>query len=279
MAQRYICTLSREVQESANKELNEPLNNKDRLKAIDDLRHEFKKKNPNIKLIREDDKFLLRFLRGAYFQINQAIDTLKHFHLLKTEWPEVYDKVKNPQQLDEILCEGVVCPLQGRAKNGAAIIVARPELRHYSQPVDVMAATWKIVNMLLEDEYTQIYGIVIIKDFSNLKIFDSDSFQNIVVNIKTPLQMAESLHKGIPGRIAAVNFTNQPAIFDLVYCMLLPCFDESTNNRFFVHGEDFSLLHESIEQSILPQMFEGSGPEIDVEGWKQQVISDSSLGI
>ena len=120
-------------------------------------------------------------------------------------------------------------------KNGAAIIVARPELRHYSQPVDVMAATWKIVNMLLEDEHTQIYGIAIIKDFSNLKIFDSDSFQNIVVNIKTPLQMAESLHKGIPGRIAAVNFTNQPAIFDLVYCMLLPCFDESTNNRFFVH--------------------------------------------
>ena len=277
MPERYRCTLSPETLEKAIEELNEPGNNPDRLHAIDELRSQFENQNSDLKLTRHDDIFFLKFLRAARYNMPKALETLKHFHLLKNEWPDVYDKVKSPENLNEFLGQGVVCPLQGRAKNGSAIVVARPELRHYTQPNDVMAAIWIMVNMLLEDENTQIHGIIIIKDFSNLKIFESDTFQEACINIAVPLQMAETLHQSIPGRIESVNFTNQPAIFDLVYCMLLPCFDERTSNRFYVHGDNFSMLHEVIDRSILPQMFEGYGPEIDVEGWKQQVISNTVI--
>lgn len=58
---RYECTLSPELLEIAVKELNEPSDNNERLKAIDDLREAFLKKyGEKYTLIRSDDAFLLR---------------------------------------------------------------------------------------------------------------------------------------------------------------------------------------------------------------------------
>lgn len=61
---RYEFTLSPELLEKAVEELNEPRDNDERLKAIDNLKEAFLKKHGDkYTLIRSDDEFLLRLLR------------------------------------------------------------------------------------------------------------------------------------------------------------------------------------------------------------------------
>ncbi|CAK8690577.1 unnamed protein product [Clavelina lepadiformis] len=272
MAQRYQCKLSPKTLEKANKELNEPEDNDDRLKAIDDLKKAFQEQNPDMKLARDDDEFLLRFLRARKFNQERALAMITNYHKKTADWPEVFDKVKNPALISDTLDLGVVLPLKGKAKDGSTIVVGRPGIGGTYNLTDLYASIFLTMEKMVEDEETQVYGVTVIQDLAYLGM---DYVKQINPSISR--RFVGIVQDSLPLRVKSLNATNEPKIFDIVFAMAQPFMKEKIKKRYRLLGQDFTMLYEIIDKSVLPPMFAGSGPPLDPEEWKQKLFKEESI--
>ena len=263
--------LSSEALCTAYNELNEPEDINERLTAIASLRNAFKSENPDLKLVREDDSFILRFLRAKKFNQTKALVTLKNYHVQRQDWPEVFEKVKNPILVKSVFESGVVCPLEGKAKDGSTVIVLRPGLGNCTILTDIFASLYLTVDQLLEDDETQIYGVTAIND---LAYFSTEIVAQFSPSIA--MKFTKTMQECLPLRIKSLNITNEPKIFDAVFALLQPFMKEKLKKRFNVHGKDFQKLYDVIDKSVLPLMFAGSGPEQNIELWKERIIQEGT---
>ena len=264
--------LSTETQEKAFNELNEPRDKKKRLEAINSLRNAFKIENPNLQMIREDDGFILRFLRGKKFDHAKAKTTLKNFHLRcsnsKVDWPEFYERIKNPALVKSAFEKGVCYPLERRAKNGCTVVVMRPGFGRCTNIVDIFVTLYLTVDKLLDIEYNQVYGIAMIVDLAHFTAEIAKQFSPTMAMRMTRIMQQE----GMPARYKCLHFTNEPKLFGSVFAIVKPLIKEKLQRRIVFHGKDFKKLYDEVDRSALPLMFAGSGPEPNVEKWKETII-------
>ena len=86
--------------------LNEPSNYDDRQLEIEKLRNLYATKGCGIKLLDDSDEFLLKFLRARLFKEDKALELLNNYHTYFKNWPEVFEKVKNPQSIKHVFEAG-----------------------------------------------------------------------------------------------------------------------------------------------------------------------------
>ena len=271
MGPRYECNLSPKVLAKAVEELNEPEDNAERLRAIDELREAFIKANPEMKLIRDDDSFILRFLRARKFNQEKALKMITNYHIQTTSWPEVFDKVKNPSLIKNTLDAGVVLPLKGRAKDGSAIVIGRPGIGENPVVIDLYASIFMTMEKMVEDEETQIHGVTVIQD---LAYYGMDYVRQTTPAISK--RFIAVVQDSLPLRVKSLNVTNEPKIFDIVYAIASPFMKEKIKKRYMFHGQDFSKLYQIIDKSVLPPMFAGSGPDLDPQEWKSELMGEDT---
>ena len=267
----YPCKLSKEALLKAIDELNEPTDDHKRKQQIDALRTAFKTKYPNLKLVNEDDAFMIRFLRAKKYNQAKALETLMNYHVQRQEWPEMYEKINNPILVKHVLEKGVICPLQGRAKNGSLVMLMRPGLNKCNDMIEIVAAVNITVDKLLDEEDNQVYGVVVINDLAYLNM-------EIVKQMSPLLAMrfTKIMQESLPLRIKSVNFTNEPKIFDIMFAIVHPLLKEKLKKRLRLHGTDFTNLYEVVDKTNLPFMFAGKGPEPDVEIWKSKILEEGT---
>ena len=80
----YTCSLPKDVQEIAQKELNET--NKLRKKALNDIRKWIKNQS-HIRRTRLDSNFILRFLRMQKFDIKESCEILEKYLTMRGQYP------------------------------------------------------------------------------------------------------------------------------------------------------------------------------------------------
>ena len=265
-AKRYRWTLPPHILEKAVRELNEPADDLKRLVAIDKFREALKKDNYNLKLLIEDDVFLLKFLRARRFDQNEALKLLKNYHIHRKQRPEMFEKLKNPKMIEKTLSAGVVCPLQGRSKNGSVVFVTRFG-KDRTTLQDCLAACCLTFERLLENEENQINGFVAIHDFSFL-----DTDVNLCIK---PAQAARAmffLQNGLPNRITKVFFLHQPTAFAAFFEIFQPLMKPSLREKNIMAGNEYKRIHDAVDKSVLPSIFMGTGQELDIEKWKQEVL-------
>ena len=263
--------LSPEALAKAVNELNEPQDQSLRLAAINTLRDAFISENPDLKLVREDDAFMLRFLRAKKFDHATALVTLKNYHTQRLEWPEVFDKVRNPILVKSVFEKGAICPLEVKAKNGASVVLMRPGFDGCTEFTDMFAGLYLALDRLLENEETQIYGVVFIND---LAYFSTEIAKQM--NPALAMRVSKIMQEGIPLRVKGLNLTNEPRIFDAVFAIIQPFLKAKIKKRVIFHGKDFSRLYGIIDKSVLPFMFAGSGPDPDAKLWKDRIIQEGT---
>jgi len=83
-ADKYVCTLSTNLQQTAKKELGETEIN--RVQSLDQIR-DWIRKTDYIKDCRLDANFLLRFLRQKKFNVPMAQETLTRYISMRQEYP------------------------------------------------------------------------------------------------------------------------------------------------------------------------------------------------
>ena len=264
-------SLSPETLTKAVSELNEPEDSNKRLAAIRSLQTAFKTKNPDLALIRDDDQFALRFLRAKKYDQAKALLCMTNYHEQRLDWPEVFDKVNNPALIKSVADKGVVCPLEGKAKDGSVVIVLRPGLESCTDITELFSLLYLTIDKLLEYDENQIHGVTIIND---LAYFSSEIAAQF--SPSTIMKFAKTMQECVPLRIKSLNITNEPKIFGAVFTLIQPFLKEKLKKRLLVHGKDFKNLYNIVDKSVLPHMFAGSGPEPNFEFWKNNIFHEGT---
>ena len=272
---RYECFLNNDDLDKAVSELNEPADNDERLQRIDNLRNAFIKQNKKtLKLIRNDDLFILRFLRARKFHQARALAMMTNYHEQYITWPEVMEKVKNPLSIKHVYNAGCYVVLREKAKDGSAVCIGRPGKVENPVFTEFIAGFVITFERLLEDERVQINGITIIEDMSFVGF---ELIKQIVPVLKRSILLVEDI---VPLRVKSVNFVKEPFLSGMIFGVVRSFLKEKVRNRFLLHGKNFTKLHELIDNSILPPDYGGKGKRIDelVVWWKNNIY-DQEIAI
>ncbi|XP_064630460.1 alpha-tocopherol transfer protein-like isoform X2 [Lineus longissimus] len=120
---------------------------------------------------RTDDAFLLRFLRARKFDYDRALQLVLNYYQIRCEFKEIFCRFV-PSAIREVLDDGLIHVLPYRDSNGCRVIILRPgcwdpvEKRY---PLyDVMRAMLMVLEKLVQEEATQVNGVVLINDLSGV---------------------------------------------------------------------------------------------------------------
>ena len=125
--------------------------------------------------------------------------------------------------------------------------------------------------ILLQDETTQINGVVIIVDFREFGIA-----QARVMNPLTFKRFSNIVFNCYPLRIKGVHILEQPKIFTIIYALSSQFMKEKLRERVKIHGENIQGLVEYIKKECLPVDYGGTAPGTNVKNWVKYIMSECS---
>ncbi|XP_070539742.1 alpha-tocopherol transfer protein-like [Ptychodera flava] len=252
----YTCKLSEATLEKAKSELNEDPTT--RQQKLDELRDLFRTR-PDIKF-RQDDGFLLRFLRNKKFDVDRTFKMLVHYYKVRKNYREIFDNFKPSAVRDMYDLEyDFVCP--GRDEEGRVVVltrvVGRLDLKKY-KITDYVRAQLILLETLLFDEDVQVNGIVIVMDWEKL------SPSELKYTTPTVLKRsADAYLNAMPIRLKVVHFVRPPGIFEILYGIMKTFLTKKISKRIYMHSDESGTLHQHIPSSMLPSHFGGQLPGYD----------------
>lgn len=276
MSQRYECNLDPAVLKKAIAELNEPEDNNQRLADIDKLRDRFQEEQGDLELIRTDDTFFLRFLRAKKFNHEKAYNMLVNYHIQRRDFREVFDKVDDPELLSDVLTYGPCVPIRQKAADGSTVVIGRPGIGQpdTAKMTDFLAMIILTTEYLLsEDESVQVHGLTVIADYS---YFNLNLLKQFTPSFGK--KMGGVLGDAMPSRLKSMNVVNEYKIFTIIYNIMKPFSKPKMQRRLELHGNNFTNLHKKVNPAGLPEFLAGTGPSLDVFGWKNKLLTSSGHG-
>lgn len=242
---RYKCTLNQIDLAEAVKKLNEPDNNEKRLQCIDELRNAFCTEENQEKLVDSSDEFLICFLRARKYNKSDALQLLKTYCSFYESWPQVFDKVKDPNSVKYLFEAGTNLVLNGKAVDGSAVIISRQGITENSLYLDHVAAIVITVQTLLKDERNQVYGLTVILDRSYITLGLSQQMRPYFAK-----QFVKLIQHGLPIELKSVNFVFESRFADMGFVILRLFLSSNLLEKVQHHGKNFELLHQIIDPSI-----------------------------
>ena len=269
--ERYACTLSPDLLKRAVEELNEPENNEERLKAIDQLRDSYDeaKHGP---LCRKDDAFILRFLRAKKFDQAKALKVLINWHQVQVEYEKIFTRMKSPALFQPLIESECLYILPGDAKDGACVMHYRPGLLKDVDIWDIMAYSVYSMEKVLEDEKYQITGMRSIEDMENFSF--TSMFREISPTALAKMQAVWL--DAMPMRFRGSHCLNEGKIYDIMMKIFRPFLKQKILDRIHLHGKDLQSLQNFFPAENLPPSLGGTGPTTEecMKLWTDKVTAD-----
>ena len=260
-----LSQISGETLEKARRELGE--DPETRAEAIEELRAKIgevkrEPENEGVEFARDDDRFLLRFLRARKFDVERAAKLYSNYYRFRHKYAHLLGDL-HPRSVEHVLRSGILGVTDLRRKDGAIAIQLRqerwdPELIPFA---DNFRTLILLLEKLIEDEENQVHGFAIVNNQVNV------AFTTIF-----KLSQTEQLRKGIfvellqdcfPGRFKGMHLVNQPWYVSLVLSIVRPFMKQKLRDRLFLHGVDYTTLYEHFDAESLPPSIGGSGTEFD----------------
>ncbi|KAK2149336.1 hypothetical protein LSH36_455g07052 [Paralvinella palmiformis] len=263
----YVCTLDETTITKAIKELHE--DPKDRLSSVNKFRDWILEQEhikcrtafyvPQIKgrISHElpDTAFLLLYLRGAKFSQLRARELLENTMRAMTELPRWFKTIdtREPGVL-EYFKLGVSFPLPKRDPMNRKILIIRPgaisvKNQFYSFDNEMRSAYCE-VRLISMDEVTQVYGYILIFDFSGFTAkhakasWSSESFK----------KQSKVWQDCTPGRVKAFHVYNGGIFFEMMMTLAKPFMKKKFQQRFHVH-DNLESLYKHIPKECLPHEY------------------------
>ncbi|XP_048727428.2 alpha-tocopherol transfer protein-like isoform X1 [Ostrea edulis] len=260
----YQCTLSPELAQKAERELNEKPEWRSR--DIQALR-EMVNKNTELH-IRTDDAFLLRFLRAKKFEYDRAYNLLLSHFQMKKENPKLFENLC-PSAVKHVLEAGITGVLRHRDKEGRRVMVFRPGKWDPSRfPIDdVFRTNFISLSKIIQDEATQVNGVVMVMDLEGVGWAHAKSISPFYAKRAMSL-----LQDAFPARFKGIHYINEPAVFDYIFAIAKQFMKEKTVSRLHFHGKNVSELTEYIDPEYLPEDYGGKAPPYSNTDWMQEIL-------
>lgn len=263
----FQSSLSHEVLEKAKKELREVP--EERPRAIAELRSKIIERergnDPDLEGVtfeRKDDAFLVRFLRARKFDLDRALELYIQYYKSRIQHAMVFEDF-TAKSVEGILRAGVFEVLDARLREGPKVICVSPDRWDMDEyPPQLMLRTiMLIMEKLIEDEETQVHGICIFQCVGNVDLFRVWRFTQLDIARKGIL--INLIQNCFPARMKGFHLIEQPWYVSIVLGLMKNFMKEKLRNRIFMHGSDWSSLHQHIEPVHLPQNLGGQLPPMD----------------
>ncbi|KAI8501128.1 hypothetical protein Bbelb_212230, partial [Branchiostoma belcheri] len=266
--EKYVCTLSPALQQKAEAELNEKPGGRDRdIQALRDMITARPDLNVNA---RTDGVFLLRFLRARKFDCDRAFKLLQNYYRVRTSTPEIFENLL-PSAVQHVLEKGVVTALPGRDREGRSVIIFRPGRWDPDDwPIyDNVRAAILSMELLLEEEETQVSGVMFVQDESGVTA--RHAYQ---VGLRYVRTIANIFQDAFPARIRGVHLVNESFLIDAIFAIFRPFLKDKLRQRIKLHGRVYETLHELTGTEVLPTELGGQGGPLDemAKQWTEKLM-------
>lgn len=273
-SERYVCTLSQELQKKAHRKLNEPLENSERLECIDQLRESYKQTYPNDTLspLEQSDRFLLMFLRVRKFRVDKAVQIMHSFIHRRDVFPEVFEKIDRPELLKDFYRTKPVTVLKGCAKNGSGMMLLRPTMgTQHPKLVDMIAVGSLVMQQLIKNEENQVNGLTFILDFKYYNFYFVKQ-----MGPATAKKVITVIQDAMPVRVKNIFILNPFVVFKILYAVAKPFIKNWLKARLVIVDPKNKTLLEYIDINRVPRSYDGEADQdLDWDSvWFQMVFSD-----
>ncbi|VDI04485.1 Hypothetical predicted protein [Mytilus galloprovincialis] len=260
----YVCTLSPELVKKAQEELNEKPEWRSR--DIQALR-EMVEKEKALR-IRTDDAFLLRFLRAKKFDYERAFNLIMTHFKMRIDNAELFEGLR-PLAVKHVLEAGVTGVLPHRDKLGRRVIVFRPGKWNPSKfgITDVFRTNFLTMSRLIEEEETQINGLVMMMDLDGIGWAHAKSISPLYAK-----KFMGLIQDAFPARFKGMHYFNEPTIFDYIFAIGKQFMKEKTVSRLHFHGNRYEELKEFIDEENIPEDYGGKGPKYSNKEWMEELL-------
>ncbi|XP_070534833.1 clavesin-2-like [Ptychodera flava] len=264
---------SPETELKAQKELNEnPATRDDDIQSVRDL----VVTRPDIKFIRTDDAFILRFLRARKFDTYEAFRLYARYYEYRQIHKAIFQEfsVSNPEMY-QALMDGFPAVLDNTDHFGRKILVlntANWEVWRYPY-IHILRAMLLSLEYLIQDEETQIHGFVIIVDWTAFSFKQAARLSPGLMRLTI-----EGLQDCFPARFGGIHFVNQPWYVEAAFAICRPFLKQNTKKKIFLHGNNLTTLHSHIHKEILPSELGGLLPAYNIGKFARELL-EQDFGI
>lgn len=262
-----IRKLSDELQKIAHDELNET---PERIQSDIDALRLWINQTPHLRS-RDDDQFLIAFLRGCKYSLEKAKKKIEMFYTARTMTPEFFsDRDPTDKILADVTKLGLIMPLPvNESKADPRIVLTR--LGGYDFKYDfvtVMKVTYLMADWcIINSDVTIISGHISIVDLSDCKLSLMQFFTIPLV------KKLSSLLEPFPVRVKAIHLVNPIFGMDTAFKLFMSVCHEKLKSRVFLH-DNFDALHKVVDKNLLPVEYGGTNsslPEI-VTYWQEKLL-------
>lgn len=259
-----VSAISGATLEKARTELGEdPDKRADKIAEFRERIHQMieKQENRNVTFERQDDRFLLCFLRARKFSIERALQLYMNYYKFRHKHA-CHFKDYSPHAVEHVLRTGMFAVLDTPTISGSKVLVISPsrvDLDKISH-ADMFKALLLILDKLIESEEAQVHGLSVLQEnegVSLLHVMKVSASEFARSNI-----LFELIQEAFPARFKSAHMVRQPWYISILYNMAKPFIKQKFRERIHMHGRNLHSLHQYIPQSKLPSDFGGPLPPL-----------------
>ncbi|XP_065360126.1 alpha-tocopherol transfer protein-like [Calliphora vicina] len=226
-------------------------------------------KNEDIRNMRMDDHFLLRFLRAKKFSVPMAEQTLLKYLNVRRTFPEYCTQLDlNDEKIIDVLNSGYIFATPKRDKHGRRVVIINAKgfnAKKYTS-MDQAKAHFLTYEYLMEDPQTQVMGLTHVGDFSGVTTAHITNWN--------PTEFARLFKWGeqsLPLRHKEIHLVNVPSTLKWLIDFVKNRVSSKIRNRLTVYTNDKDLT-KAVDTDCLPLELGGKMPLNEmVELWKQEL--------
>lgn len=208
---------------------------------------------------RQDDIFLLSFLRVKKFNKSEALYLLKRYYEVRKIHKELFANFK-PSSINTCLDTKVIGYLPNTDQHGRVIgvfLFRNWDLNQFS-PLDIIRSMLISSDFLLNDHLFQVNGFSSIIDVEGL------TWRHIIQATPRTIQLALStLHGSFPVKYKEFHIINSNKLLRFGLSLVSPILPHKLKKRIHIHSDKLDSLHQFIEPKYLPSDFGGELPSYD----------------
>lgn len=213
---------------------------------------------------RDDDEFLLIFLRACHFYPQGALEKMRTTAEFRKEHAPLVKGLMPQDEMSSFLEHQVVNVLSECDQKGRRVLIVNCGAIWDPKAVtpDSLFRLFYLIHIAAQLELEgQVRGVVVLMDFDGLSMKQvrglSPSFSRRLITF---------IQDAMPLRLKEVHIVKQPFIFKMVWALFKPFIREKLNKRMHFHGSDMTSLHKFLDPDFLPAEYGGNKPAMDYGG-------------
>ncbi|XP_068618448.1 retinaldehyde-binding protein 1 [Battus philenor] len=235
------------------------------------IMREWIQQNTDIKNVRQDDIFLLRFLRHKKYSIPMAQQTLLKYLSLRKYYPESFSNLDcEDPKIADILNSGYIVVSPVRDSNGRRVIVYNMSKFNANKYTcwDMCRVHVVVYESLLEDPTDQILGFIHVGDGSGVTASHITAWN--------PTDFARIIKWGeqsLPMRHKELHLVNIPSTIKYIIDFAVSKVTPKMAQRLDIHA-NLKQLHKNLDASCLPTIYGGPLQLQEMISHTKQLLSE-----